>query len=121
MNKTLKELIEVAAEAYPDRFLQEQLETSQVDVRTLGLEEVLAAYIAKEFKELYDPDSSDKQNAQRIASSLERSVHALERVAEQLRELARESLSRDGRRSSNGEADEALLTALLERLRPASS
>ena len=92
MSKTLKELIEVAAEAYPDHFLQEQLANSRVDVNTLSLEEVLAAYIVKEFRERYDPSSSDQQNARRIASSMERSMHTLERVAEPLRELSQRVL-----------------------------
>ena len=118
MNKTLRELIEVVAEAYPDHFLQEQSTTSQVNVNMLSLEEVLTAYIAKEFRELYDSDSSDQQNAQRIASSLERSIHTLERVADQLRELSQRS--QDALHASNGGASEALLASLVERLRPSS-
>ena len=116
MNKTLRELIEVVAEAYPDHFLQEQLTTSQVNVNMLSLEEVLTAYIAKEFRELYDSDSSDQQNAQRIASSLERSIHTLER--DQLREHSQRS--QDALHASNGGASEALLASLVERLRPSS-
>ena len=120
MSKTLKELIEVAAEAYPDHFLQEQLTNFRIDMNTLSLEEVLAVYIVEEFRELYDPGSSDQQNVQRIASSLERSMHTLERVAEPLRELSQGSFSQSAPNTSNGGADKALLTSLLERLRPGS-
>ncbi len=118
MNKTLRELIEIAAETYPDHFLQNQLENSEINVDTLSLEEVLAAYIAKEFRELYDPDSNDQQNARRIASSLERSVHTLERVTEQLRDHAQFALHSDDPAKTH--SDEEMLANLLERLRPAS-
>ena len=113
MSKTLNELVEIAAEAYPDHFLQKQLQTSQVDVNTLSLDEVLAVYITKEFRELYDPNSEDRENVRRIAASLERSAHTLERVAEQLRGFTH--------LSSAQEPSEALLSPLLEPLRPTSS
>ena len=111
MSKTLEELVEIAAEAYPDHFLQKQLKSS-LDVDALSLEEVLAAYVTKEFRELYDADSSDHQNVQRIAASLERSVHTLAGVAEQLREHG-------ARHAPTPKPAEASLE-LLKRLRPAS-
>ena len=116
MSKTLNELVEIAAEAYPDHFLQRQLQTSQVDVDTLSLDEVLAIYITKEFRELYDPNSGDKENVRRITASLERSTHTLERVTEQLRGFARLSS-----RNPAQEPSEEPLSPLLESLRPASS
>ena len=116
MSKTLNELVEIAAEAYPDHFLQRQLQTSQVDVDALSLDEVLAVYITKEFRELYDPSSGDRENVRRITASLERSAHTLERVTEQLRGFTHSSA-----RTSAQEPSEERLSPLLESLRPASS
>ena len=111
MSKTLEELVEIAAEAYPDHFLQKQLGSSHIDVNALSLEEVLAAYVTREFRELYDADSSDHQNVRRIAASLERSAHTLACVAEQLREYG---VQRDSAKKPEE------LPNPLERFRPAS-
>ena len=88
MAKTLQEIFSAAERAYPDHFLQRQQErrTGQA-FGELSITEALASYIAKELEELYDPDSSDEANLQRITGSLERSAHLLEKVVAELRGL----------------------------------
>lgn len=87
MAKTLREIFEVAGRAYPDHFVQRQFEQADQALEELSITEALASYIAKELEELYDPNSSDEANLQRITGSLERSAHLLEKVVGELRSL----------------------------------
>ena len=89
MATTLRDIVETAAQTFPDHFLQKQLEKrSPTLLEDLNLTESLAAYLIKEFTELYDANSSDAANLERITTSLERSIHVLERVTEQLKALS---------------------------------
>ena len=85
--KTLQEIFDAAGRAYPDGFLQRQLERHDAAADDLSITESLANYIVKELKELYHSSSSDEANLNRISSSLERSAHLLEKVAAELRGL----------------------------------
>ena len=88
MAHSLRDIIEVAAQTFPDHYLQRQyhrLAPNNVDELTLS--ETLAAYLVKEFTDLYSPESSDQANLARIISSLQRSVHLLEGVVLQLERL----------------------------------
>ena len=87
MAKTLQEIFKAAGRVYPDHFLQRQFEQTGPAFEELSTTEALAGYIAKELEELYHPDSSDAANLQRIAGSLERSAHLLEKVVAELRTL----------------------------------
>ena len=88
MAQTLRDIVEEAAQSFPDHFLQKQLDNKlPSNLDDLTLTETLAAYLVKEFKELYSPNSSDAANLARIVTSLERTVHLLENVIEQLEQL----------------------------------
>ena len=90
MPKTLQEIVKAAGRAYPDHFLQRQLEQhTNPGSDQLNITEALASYISKELEELYHPDSSDEANLRRITSSLERSAHLLEQVVAELHRLER--------------------------------
>lgn len=88
MATTLRDIVEAASQTFPDHFLQKHLEKRlPTYVEDLKITETLAAYLVKEFSELYDADSSNRANVERITTSLERSVHLLEKVTQQLKEL----------------------------------
>ena len=86
---SLKEIVERVAEVYPDHFLQQQLqEIASPDFETLKTSEAFAAYLVKEFSDLYDPRSSTDANLKRIVASLGRSRHLLDRVTEALEQVS---------------------------------
>ncbi len=86
MPKNLNELIETLNKAYPDDFLALQHAEFSKNLETLSLTEALAAYVVREIEELYDPSSSERQNAVRTAPSLARSADVLQQLAEVLRQ-----------------------------------
>lgn len=91
---SLTEIGAVAAQVYPDSFLERELaRRSEHGGKAHSSTEALAAYLAGEFVDLYDPASSDEANVARISSSLERSVELLEKVVTELRRLSADSVT----------------------------
>ena len=93
MNLSLENIAAVAAQAYPDHFLEQEFRRqSKVDNRQ-STSHALATYIAGELVDLYDPDSSDEANLARISAGLERSAHLLETLVTELRRLSADSVT----------------------------
>lgn len=83
---SLTQIGAVAAQVYPDSFLERELaRRSEQGKQSHSATEALAIYLAGEFVDLYDPASSDEANVARISSSLERSVELLEKIVTELR------------------------------------
>ena len=89
MSTSLKEFVAVAVQTYPDHFLEQEFgRQSELSAPEHSSSEALAAYIAGELIDLYDPDSGDAANIARISAGLERSVHLLENIVAELRRSA---------------------------------
>ncbi|CAN5822932.1 hypothetical protein BH24DEI2_BH24DEI2_09840 [soil metagenome] len=78
LKMSLTEIGAVASQVYPNSYLGRELaRRSEQDEQGHSATEALAAYLAGEFIDLYDPASSDEANVARISASLERSVELL--------------------------------------------
>ena len=87
-NLSLEDIVTQVAEVYPDQYLMNQLDHyPPEDFEALKPEEALAAYLFKEFSDLYDTNSSSDANLERITTSLERTLHLLGQVTERLKAL----------------------------------
>ena len=59
----LDEVIKKASEAYPDDFLIHQfLKMEESGDKTKNFRHVLASFLVRQMRDLYDPNSSDEQN-----------------------------------------------------------
>lgn len=86
---SLKDMINQVAQVYPDHFLQRVFEQeTPPECETHSILESLAAYLVKEFEELYDPNSDDASNLQRIITSLERTHHLIGKVIGEVKALS---------------------------------
>ena len=67
MSKSLDEIIKKASEAYPDDFLIHQfLQMQESSDRTQNFRNVLASFVVRQMRELYDSNSTDEQNIRRL-------------------------------------------------------
>lgn len=83
--QNLQRLVTNANQAYPDHLIRAAFKALEVDVARPRF--LLATYIAGMLQELYDPNSSEEHNLQRVITGLQIGADELALVVVQLQRM----------------------------------